>query len=908
MSRGSIGREDLIQSCDQNLKNGRNILLTGPAGIGKSTILHDIGQLAQSRREVWLAGSGVPVGDEISGSLLIELSRRLPEGILNSLSATTRDVVVSTPTDDPQSLISAWTTVLRQCSASAPVLLTIDAVVHADVFSLEVLGAALRATRDVPVRVLLADRRIPPNIVRMVPHPINHFEVPPLSADAVASFLEQYGLPAKLFGSLHIDSAGNPSLLVALAGAMSYQHAATVSTETISPVVAALIHDRLDGLDEEATATLRMAAHAANPTLTLLRRAGRTNAAEEISRAAACGLVAQHDDIVWFTPALAAKVVLAGVTSSERTAFHDKLAEAVSTREESLRHRALADPTPNAQFAQELADAGYLCRDRGASALAAELLVLAADRSEVSANQPHADWLADAANLAAATGDEILARSSSARALSESTSAKQRVLARLSAVRLAGHNTASIQQELTTAQQDADADPESLLSVLLWRTWTNLLAGDLEGALVSGQEAAQHARAAGNDSSAAMGLAAAASAARAIGNSQYTQLMDEALAIGVTPEPGHINLSAEYFAARFMLLDDRLQEAATVLGKLLSFAQRGGPVERVSILRSLLETNLRMGRCAQAISTAQQITGDAARNGLSPGPSWYSASLAELAAGSLTRAAAYATQGIRACEQDQDIVYVRLNLHSAGQALLRSGRPHDAVEALRNLAEVDHRYGYKDPTNVRYHSDLVAALVATDDPESARTVLNECREQLTAFPENRSVPAALDRSTALLLSHANKFDEADELLDAAAATFATLSMPIDQGHTLLVQGQLARQRRRHAAARTHVQRAERLFADASANSWLNQCSTFRTHLDGASERPTGVAAQSPLSQLTEAEQRIARLVAQGATNKEIAQRLYLSVKTVEATLTRVYRKVGVRSRTQLGVHLGLTGD
>ena len=79
-------------------------------------------------------------------------------------------------------------------------------------------------------------------------------------------------------------------------------------------------------------------------------------------------------------------------------------------------------------------------------------------------------------------------------------------------------------------------------------------------------------------------------------------------------------------------------------------------------------------------------------------------------------------------------------------------------------------------------------------------------------------------------------------------------------------------------------------------------------MDGA---PTVSARTSPdradpagtLAALTATEARIAALVREGASNREIATRLFLSVKTIEATLTRIYRKLGVRSRTQLSSRL-----
>jgi DNA-binding NarL/FixJ family response regulator len=65
---------------------------------------------------------------------------------------------------------------------------------------------------------------------------------------------------------------------------------------------------------------------------------------------------------------------------------------------------------------------------------------------------------------------------------------------------------------------------------------------------------------------------------------------------------------------------------------------------------------------------------------------------------------------------------------------------------------------------------------------------------------------------------------------------------------------------------------------------------------------------APTGELTETERRIAELAAEGRSNKEIAAALYVTPKTVETQLSRIYRKVGVRSRTQLARHLSADAE
>ncbi|MEV6493855.1 helix-turn-helix transcriptional regulator, partial [Actinoplanes sp. NPDC051633] len=136
------------------------------------------------------------------------------------------------------------------------------------------------------------------------------------------------------------------------------------------------------------------------------------------------------------------------------------------------------------------------------------------------------------------------------------------------------------------------------------------------------------------------------------------------------------------------------------------------------------------------------------------------------------------------------------------------------------------------------------------------------------------------------------------VLEAAAALhFEQLHQPLEQAHSLLVQGGAERRRRRYAAARVAIGAAMAIFLAAEARPWTEQTERALAGTESTSAPESGAFG------LTSTEARIAALVRDGASNREIAAQLYLSVKTVEATLTRVYRRLGVRSRTQLASRL-----
>jgi len=115
-------------------------------------------------------------------------------------------------------------------------------------------------------------------------------------------------------------------------------------------------------------------------------------------------------------------------------------------------------------------------------------------------------------------------------------------------------------------------------------------------------------------------------------------------------------------------------------------------------------------------------------------------------------------------------------------------------------------------------------------------------------------------------------------------------MPLEKGRTLLVLGQLLRRRKERRKARTRLQQAEATFEQVGAAHWAARA---RSELVRVPVRRTP-------SDLTATEETIASLAATGLTNRAIAERIYISLKTVESNLARIYRKLGIHSRAELG--------
>jgi DNA-binding CsgD family transcriptional regulator len=278
--------------------------------------------------------------------------------------------------------------------------------------------------------------------------------------------------------------------------------------------------------------------------------------------------------------------------------------------------------------------------------------------------------------------------------------------------------------------------------------------------------------------------------------------------------------------------------------------------------------------------------------GESPAPVLFAAALAEAAGGSPAQALLYADRGVRRARTDGDKHALIRTLTVLGKARLFVEDPAGAVEALREAGRLEQAAGIADPASGNWHADLAEALVAVGETAEAGDLVAAVGLRARALGR-RAVLAALDRAEALRLSALGRSGEAVALLRSAAERQA--DTPVERVRTLIALAQVERRRRHPGPARDAAAEACRLAAEAGAAPWLAKAERERERLGEPLARP----GRPGMRILTGAELRCAELAAAGATNREIATALFVSVKTVEATLSRSYRKLGVRSRTQL---------
>jgi DNA-binding CsgD family transcriptional regulator len=217
---------------------------------------------------------------------------------------------------------------------------------------------------------------------------------------------------------------------------------------------------------------------------------------------------------------------------------------------------------------------------------------------------------------------------------------------------------------------------------------------------------------------------------------------------------------------------------------------------------------------------------------------------------------------------------------------LSLGEPARAWQAL---AEIDRTPPRGSLEVLEAVADGVDALVALDRLDDADGLLATLRDEAAARGHCWAAPAA-ERCAALLLIARGDPDAAAVAAERAADGFQAIGFPLDRGRALFVAGEALRRSGKRRRAAEKLEAARDIFAELGAAHWLERA---ETELRRANPRPRRDR------ELTSAEQRVAALVASGKTNREVASQLFTTVATVEAHLTRIYRKLGLRSRTEL---------
>ena len=905
MSAAIVGREDELAALARFLSGDdwpRTLLLEGQPGAGKTTLwehavdtARDGFQVLTARpleAEAKLAHSGV--GDLLDG--VYAAFDELPAPQAHALRAA---LLLEAPDPggvDQRGVALGFLGVLRTLAAERPVLVAVDDLQWLDAASSRVLLSAARRLSEEHVALLFALRTSERSKLGFAPErdlpAFGRLAVEGLSLEQLHHLLQDrlgVVLPRPMLRTVHRTAAGNPLFALELARALDEGHAAGVPDSLHELVVA-----RVAAVPAETRAALLAAAALADPTPALVGAVIGGDGSAALGPAADADLVTVGSGRVRFTHPLLAAAAYADADPAARRDVHAALATHVRP-EERARHLALAAEGPDAEVASALDEAARLASARGAPDEAAELLEEAKRLTPADSTADALRRAVDAAGYHFEAGDAHRARALLDEAIGQLPAGveRARALIELARVRSYDDDIRAAVELLEAAVAESADEPHvrgrahEILSGIFFRLRERLV-DSVAHATAALELAEQHDDA--GVASAALGSLVLAQAA--LGSEDAPATLAAAEAVGSLGRGTRAMGGAEFQVAVVRMWWEQLDGAKTSFERMLAVAEEIGDESSVPYVRVLLaQTECLRGGFGEAGAHADEGAVRAEQVGQRTVVAYALAlrALADAHRGDEAGARSAAARALVLAGSTSGRPAEHFATAALGLLELSLGRYAEAVDALTPLVAFARRENLREPGVTRFVPDLVEALIAAER-------LDDAEEELAWFEANAarlerpSGQAASARCRGLLAAGRGDLAGALAELELALELHAGSPIPFDRARTLLALGVARRRLKERREARTTLEEARTVFGSLGATLWERR----------ATEELARIGGRAPASgELTPVERRVVELVAAGSTNREVAAALFLSTRTVEGHLSRVYGKLGVHSRVEL---------
>jgi DNA-binding CsgD family transcriptional regulator len=923
-----IGRDDELGSLFAFLDGVEDgpcaLVLSGDAGIGKTVLWEEAVERARTGQagtvlahrsaeaEASLSFAGLsdlvtPVFGEV-GSCLAPLRRRALEVAL----------LLAEPGEqapDPRAIGIGLLDALRALAEHGPVVVALDDLQWLDPSSALVLQIALRRLRDEPVALLASVRegpgaRMPLELERAFREERQtRLALRPLSLGALHRVLrERLGLELARpeLARLRETSGGNPFLALEL-GRELLRTGTRPAAGRALPVpqsLRELLVGRLARLPADTGDVLLIAAALRRPTVEAVGETygNRENAFGELAAAEREGVVELEGTGIRFSHPLLASICYERAPPWKRRALHRALAGKVADIEERARHLALAAEGPDTIAADALAAAGEQATARGATAAAAELYELAAHLTPTEDATAAREQRLRAAELhrLAGAGDRAVAMLRGLLVDAPPGPERADILFALATTRR--DDAGALIRLYDEALAEAEGDDTRCARILSDRGYMRVYQADISGAVADCRAALENAERVGDPV-----LLAGAIGRLCVAEGRAGEITSGLLERGLEIEQ-RLGLRLGYQESPRVSLTRRLiglgqlDRARVLLEESeRDAAARGDEVLRAQFVQGLARLEWLAGRwnvalhhCDFADEVWDQIQGHARHGQALAG---YLRALIETDVGLVDEARASAQKGLASAEAMADEEWTMLTLGVLGRLELTRGELEAAGGYLRELPARLRSRGYNDPT-VPLWADAIETLVALGEHDRAGAYLAPYEDHAGRMASPLAAGGAA-RCRGLLAAAEGKLDAAAREFERARAELDGLPYPLERARTLLGLGSAYRQAKRKRLARDALERSLAIFEELGARLWADKARNELRRISGR---------RRASEELTETERQVAALAAQGRSNKEIAAELFMSVHTVGAHLSRVYRKLGIGSRSKLPRRLALSAD
>jgi DNA-binding CsgD family transcriptional regulator len=909
-----VGREQELETVGAFAvdEGSMALVIEGEAGIGKTTLLREVVAAASGAGASVLMAWPAPAEAELAfaglGDLLAdaldEVVPELPEPQAKALEiALLRRQAGGRPVD-AHTVSAGVLSALRKLAERNPVVVAVDDVQWLDRGTAAALAFAFRRLSGGRVR-LVASLRVehasvrPELIESLPPERVVRLPIGSLGAGAlhrVVRFHTGRALPRPVLQRIHELTGGNPFYALQLARSLA-EHEPSASLQ-MPASLEALTQERLARLQRPVRRLLEPAALLRDPTVGMLEALSTepNRVGERLDRAVAAGVIEISADSVRFVHPLLAEGMAAMIGPRRGRELHADLARLVEEPEQRARHLAQASSRPSAAVADEIEAGARAAAARGASASAAELLEMAATLTPPDHEGDRRRRTIEAARAYKPAGLPGRGRELLESALGELPSGVQRADALLALARLSNDDFEAADRALEQALADARGDDERLSVIHAERAYGSSSHVGHEAALRHAELAVAAATRSGEPRVLIPALSFIAALEIWSGRADQGSLDQalelqrrERLPLAYTDSPNLV-LGVRRMCA------DRLDEARELFEAEAAAAETlGDDYTYSSLLVYLTELECRAANFQAAAAHASECWARSEQRGerYQGGAALWAKALADAHLGRVEEARAAAERGTALSTEIGEEVYRVLNRFALGflELSLGDAARADAVLRLLPLRLVD--LGWDEPSLFPVWPNAIEALIGVGEHDVAARYLGLYRERAVRCDCPWALATAARCQGRLLLAEGDT-DGALAAFDEALHEHRRTPGAFERCRTLLALGSGQRRARRLRAARETLHAALTGFEELGAPLWAGQTRAELGRIGGRT---------SSRDELTPAEQRVATLVAEGRTNKEVAAALVVSVHTVEAALTQVYRKLDVRSRTELARRL-----
>jgi DNA-binding CsgD family transcriptional regulator len=897
-----VGREVELASIhaflDRPAEGPVAIVLEGEAGIGKSTLWLAAVEAARERGFRVLVSRPAEAERGLTHAGLGDLFENVLESVLPALPPPRRhalEVALLVEGDpdgfDPRTLGVAVRSALEVLAAEGPVVLAIDDVQWLDPSSTSALAFALRRLDDRSILLLLArrlgERAETPDLERAIPADrVERLHVGPLSLGAIHQLLQAHlelKLPRPTLLRVHETSGGNPFYALELARALGADVDPTQPLR-VPESLDGLVRARVDKLPRATQESLLLAAAAGRPSAELFASLDVTEPV--LDRAIAARVIEQTDGTIRFTHPLLASAVYHGVSADERRRAHGRLAVIVADPLDCARHLALSTESPDTEIAVVLEDAAALASTRGAPIAAAELAEHALRLTPPDAHADRHRRALVAARAQRSAGEWTRARSVLADLLAETRAGSVRAEALVLLAELESERRSV--PLLEEALREAASRP-ALQSVIHCRlAWASSkpgfdharraleLADELDDDQLRGRARAMQAILSwfAGEAEAPEDLPARVrDFPSAVGGELLVREATLAVVNTLAPAPKRDEARA--------LLEREYEE----------WRERDEP-RSSRALWGLAWVEFWAGRWALGAEYAARARDISVQYGLEMPQDQLPSAVIAVHRGQLDLAREHSERGLGFAHEQFGGHPVQL-MAVLGLVARWSGDPSAAENWFEKADRRASELGWGEPS-VRWWTADYAEMLLEDGRIDDAVRIVDVWEADAARVARDWVLAHATRCRGLVAAAEGDVARAGSLLERAVAQHEEVGDPFGTARALLGLGIVRRRARKKRDAREAIQAALDGFEQLGAANWVEKARSELGSIGGRT-REEG---------LTPAERRVAALVAEGRTNREVAAALFVTERTVASHLTHVYAKLGVRSRTELARRLG----